>query len=100
LLILENESHFFKLDTPAAILIYGHGIDMDEVLKIQQKWFDVRKNLVDLAGKILGTDQESDEFENSINNWLGVLEQFSHVSGEINSKLALKALDNLREFFK
>jgi hypothetical protein len=101
LLLIEEESRNLKLDQVAAISMYFGG-DQDhlETAKLlQDKWISARVKLMASAEKILGTAPASAEFTAANKEWLATLSSFRLTSEEINSTVAVQALENLKNSF-
>ena len=101
LLLIEEEARALKLDQVAAIRQY-FGADSEHLQlakKLQDQWFDARSQLMASAEKILGTDLASPSFPAAAEQWIATLRAFRETSGQINSTVTVKALENLKESF-
>jgi TIR domain len=101
LLLIEEESCYLKLDQVAAISIYfgGDPAHLATAKSLQEKWFEARGKLMASAEKILATQPASVEFKATNAEWLTTLKSFRQTSDEINSMVAVQALDNLKKSF-
>jgi hypothetical protein len=101
LLLIEEESRNLKLDQVAAISMYfgGDPAHLATAKMLQDRWIAVRVNLMASAEKILGTVPASAEFAAANKEWLATLSSFRLTSEEINSTVAVQALENLKNSF-
>ena len=100
LILIEDESRILKLDTIAAIMAYGKGLNFEDILELQTQWLEGRKKLMGKADELLREDSGSDRFAECFEEWLSALEEFSIISHEVNSTITLQALENLKEAFR
>jgi hypothetical protein len=99
LCLIEEESELFKIGTTAAIDVFGQGLSDEDIIELNNQWFDVRPRLEHAADALLRANPESDEFAKRSTEWLLVLEEFSKVSRKVNSTAALRALENIKKVF-
>jgi hypothetical protein len=101
LLLIEEESRGLKLDQVAAISMYfgGDQAHLMVAKALQNKWVAARQNLMTAAEKIIGIAPASSGFQSANQDWLEVLKSFRATSDEINSTVAVQALENLKKSF-
>jgi hypothetical protein len=101
LLLIEEESRNLKLDQIAAISMYfgGDSSHLATAKSLQEKWFDARGKLMASAEKLLSVPSASAEFPAANAEWLATLRSFRLTSDEINSTVAVQALENLKKSF-
>jgi hypothetical protein len=101
LLLIEEESRNLKLDQVAAIRTYfgADAAHMASAKVLQDKWFAARASLMAAAEKILGVAATSKDFAAASKEWLETLQSFRLTSEEINSTVAVQALENLKKSF-
>jgi hypothetical protein len=101
LLLIEEDSRNLKLDRVAAISTYfgGDSAHLGTAKALQDRWYEARSKLMAAAEKIVGIAVVSAEFRAVNAEWLETLKAFRLTSGEINSVVTVRALDNLKKSF-
>jgi hypothetical protein len=101
LLLIEEESRNLKLDQVAAIAKYfgGDPKHLAAAKALQDKWIAARTGMMASAEKILAAQSASAGFAAVNQEWQATLQSFRTTSDEINSTVAVQALENLKASF-
>lgn len=102
LLLIEEAARNLNLDQVGAISLYfgGDEAHIAAAKLLQDKWFEARGKLMASAEAMLTVAPKAAEFSSTRKEWLATLASFRDASEEINSTVAVQALENLKKSFR
>ncbi len=100
LLLIEDESHVYRLDDPAHYReYYGDQRDPEGVANLFAEWKRQREAFVEAANKIIDAEPNEQDNDKAMDAWIKAIETFNDYAAPLNKGAGAGASERLNKWF-